>query len=178
MSKNTEMIYTVDEAGSLLNLEPREDLHLTQSSKRHAAVIGMILRKDGKFLTQWRASNKLGGNRLDVSATTHVRKGETYESALQRSLSNELGIKTSVPMSHVFDFRYEEDLGDHKENEFCKVYFCKYNGKYDPNPKEIDSVEFMTVEELQDFVSKKSENATKWLRETVNRMSVSMLNSS
>ena len=174
MSINSEMIYTVDELGNLLNLEPRENLHLTKSSKRHAAVIGMILRYDGKLLVQWRASNKLGGNRLDVSATTHVRKGETYESALQRSFENELKIKTGIPLTHAFDFRYEEDLGDHKENEFCKVYFGKYDGKYEPNPEEIDSVEFMTLEELQKFVSEKSEKSTKWLRETVKRMTASM----
>ena len=59
MSKNTELIYTVDESGNLLNLESREDLHLAKSSKRHAAVIGMILRKDGKFLIQWRASKQV-----------------------------------------------------------------------------------------------------------------------
>jgi isopentenyldiphosphate isomerase len=107
MPRNSELIYTVDESGNFLKLEPREDLHLTTSSKRHAAVIGMILRENGKFLVQWRASNKLGGNRLDVSATTHVRKGETYESALQRSFENELKIKTQMPMKHAFDFRYE-----------------------------------------------------------------------
>jgi isopentenyl-diphosphate Delta-isomerase len=175
MPINSELIYTVDEWGNLLNLEPRENLHLTKSSKRHAAVIGMILRNDGKLLVQWRASNKLGGNRLDVSATTHVRKGETYESALQRSFENELKVKTLIPLIHAFDFRYEEDLGDHKENEFCKVYFGRYDGKYEPNPEEIDSVEFMTLAELQKFVSEKSEKATKWLRETVKRMTASML---
>lgn len=171
MSKNIEMIYTVDESGNLLELQPREDLHLTRSSKRHAAVIGMILRSDGKFLLQWRAVNKLGGNRLDVSATTHVRRNETYESALQRSFENELRIKMKVPLSHVFDFRYEEDLGDHKENEYCKVYYGKYDGKYEANPQEIDSVEFMTLEELKEFVKSNSPKATKWLRETAKRMS-------
>jgi len=177
MTSSPELIYTVDESGNLLNLESRENLHLAKSSKRHAAVIGMILRKDGKFLVQWRSSNKLGGNRLDVSATTHVRKDETYESALQRSFENELKISTRVPLIHAFDFRYEEDLGDHKENEFCKVYFGKYDGRFEPNPEEIDSVEFMSLEELQQFVREKSEKATKWLRETVKRMSVSMLKS-
>ena len=177
MSSNPELIYTVDESGNLLNLESREKLHLTKSSKRHAAVIGMILRKDGKLLVQWRSSNKLGGNRLDVSATTHVRKGETYESATQRSFENELNIQTKIPLVHGFDFRYEEDLGDHKENEFCRVFFSKYDGEFDPNPDEIDSVEFMTLQELQEFVAKKNEKATKWLRETVSRMTSSMLKS-
>ena len=95
--------------------------------------------------------------------------------ALQRSLSNELRINTSVPLLHVFDFRYEEDLEDHKENEYCKVYFCRYDGKYEPNPDEIDSIEFMNIEELKVFVNTKSEKATKWLRETVKRMDDSML---
>src|SRR5208283_391743 len=138
-----ELIYTVDESGGLLTLDFRETLHLAKSSRRHAAVIGMILRSDKKFLVQWRASNKLGGNRLDVSATTHVRSGETYESALQRSFHNELRISTSVPLRHVFDFRYEEELGEHMENEYCKVFFGAYDGIYQPNPDEIESVVFM-----------------------------------
>jgi isopentenyl-diphosphate delta-isomerase len=172
---STEMIYTADESGKLLGLEPRETLHLARSSKRHAAVIGMILRKDNRFLVQWRAKNKLGGSRLDVSATTHVRKGESYESALQRSFKNELRIKEEVPLSHVFDFRYVEELGDHKENEYCKVYFGRYDGDYQPNPTEIDSVEFMTLPELKRYVKENGAKSTKWLRETVNRIEPSML---
>ena len=165
-----EMIYTSDENGNLLTLEPRRALHLTLSSKRHAAVIGMIVRRDGKYLVQWRAARKLGGSRLDVSATTHVRYGETYESALQRSFEVELRINESLELSHLFDFRYTEELGESKENEFCKVYLAKYDGKCEPNPKEIDKVEFMTCEELKDFVKNKEQDATKWLRETVKRM--------
>jgi len=170
MDLSEEMIYTVDESGNLLVLESREILHFTKSSKRHAAVIGMIQRKDGAYLVQWRAANKLGGARLDVSATTHVRENETYEKALQRSFENELRIKQTVPLKHAFDFRYEEDLGERKENEYCKVFIGKYDGEYSPNPMEIDSVKFMRLEELKDFVRENTEKSTKWLRETVRRM--------
>ncbi len=165
-----EMIYTSDEHGNLVTLESREILHLTVSSKLHAAVIGMIQRKDGKYLVQWRSAKKLGGSRLDVSATTHVRKGETYETALQRSFAKELRISEVIRLEHLFDFRYTEDLGDHKENEFCKVYRGRYDGRYDPNPDEIDTIEFMSVSDMKDFVHANEQKATKWLRETVKRM--------
>ncbi len=165
-----EMIYTVDEAGNLLVLESRETLHLTRSSKRHAAVIGMIQHKDGAYLVQWRAANKLGGSRLDVSATTHVREHESYEKALQRSFENELRIKQRVPLKHAFNFQYEEELGERRENEFCKVFIGSYDGKYEPNPEEIDSLEFMRLDELKNFVRDNEAKATKWLRETVKRM--------
>jgi isopentenyl-diphosphate Delta-isomerase len=165
-----EMIYTADETGNLITLEPRETLHLTVSSKLHAAVIGMIQRNDGKYLLQWRSGKKLGGSRLDVSATTHVRKNETYESALQRSFRKELNIAQMMPLKHIFDFRYQEELGDHKENEFCRVFVGIYDGAYTPNPEEIDSVEFFTLEEMENFVRNKPEMATKWFRETVRRM--------
>jgi isopentenyl-diphosphate Delta-isomerase len=123
------------------------------------------------LLVQWRAPSKLGGGRLDVSATTHVREGETYESALRRSFQNELGIKARIPLTHAFDFRYEEDLGDHKENEYCKVYYGKYDGEYSVNPEEIDSVKFMSLQELNELIREKKDEATKWLRETAKRMS-------
>jgi isopentenyldiphosphate isomerase len=169
-TKTVEMIYTSDDRGNLVSLESREKLHLAVSSKLHAAVIGMLQRKDGKYLLQWRSAKKLGGSRLDVSATTHVRKGETYETALQRSFGKELHIRENVPLKHLFDFRYIEELGDHKENEFCKVYSAKYDGRYEPDPDEIDSVEFMELKEMKEFVSKNEAKATKWLRETVRRM--------
>ena len=165
-----EMIYTSDELGNLITLEPREKLHLAVSSKLHAAVIGMIHREDGKYLLQWRSGKKLGGKRLDVSATTHVRRGETYETALKRSLGKELRIVELIPIRHMFDFRYVEDLGDHKENEFCRVYTGKYSGKYDPDPEEIDYVEFMSLHEMKGFIAKNDHKATKWLRETAKRM--------
>jgi isopentenyl-diphosphate Delta-isomerase len=164
------MIYTVDESGNLLVLESREALHFTKTSKRHAAVIGMILKKDGTYVLQWRASNKLGGNRLDVTATTHVREHETYEKALQRSFENELRVAKEIPLKHAFDFRYEEDLGDHKENEYCKVFIGSYEGDYEPNPAEIDSLEYMTLTNLKDFVKNNEKKCTKWLRETAKRM--------
>lgn len=170
-----EMIYTVDELGNLLTLDYRQSLHLTKSSRRHAAVIGMILRKDGRFLVQWRAKNKLGGDRLDVSATTHVRKDETYESALQRSFENELRIIERIPLWHVFDFKYTEDLGEHMENEFCKVYFGSYDGPVAPNPEEIDRVDHMSIVQLKTFVNESEEKSTKWLRETVKRMDSKMM---
>jgi isopentenyl-diphosphate Delta-isomerase len=165
-----ELIYTSDDKGNLIALEPREKLHLTSSSKLHAAVIGMIRRKNGKYLLQWRSAKKLGGSRLDVSATTHVRKGETYETALQRSFRKELHIRENVPLDYMFDFRYTENLGEHKENEFCKVYTGRYDGAYEPDRDEIDSVEFMGIDELKEFVAKNEKKATKWLRETVKRM--------
>jgi isopentenyl-diphosphate delta-isomerase len=165
-----EMIYTSDEHGNLIELESREKLHLAVSSRLHAAVIGMIQRKDGKYLLQWRSAKKLGGSRLDVSATTHVRKDETYESALQRSFGKELHIKENIPLRHLFDFRYTEELGDHKENEFCKVYLGEYDGGYEPDEDEIDTVEFMSLNEMKNFVGANEKKATKWLRETVKRM--------
>jgi isopentenyl-diphosphate delta-isomerase len=165
-----EMIYTSDEHGNLIELESREKLHLAVSSRLHAAVIGMIQRKDGKYLLQWRSAKKLGGSRLDVSATTHVRKDETYESALQRSFGKELHIKENIPLKHLFDFRYTEELGDRKENEFCKVYLGEYDGDYEPDEDEIDTVEFMSLNEMKNFVGANEKKATKWLRETVKRM--------
>jgi isopentenyl-diphosphate delta-isomerase len=169
-AKNQEMIYTSDEQGNLIALEPRENLHLAVSSKLHAAVIGMIQRRDGKYLLQWRSGKKLGGERLDVSATTHVREGETYESALRRSLLKELGIREVMTLSHTFDFMYIEELGERKENEFCKVYVGSYDGALEPNPDEIDSIEFKTLNDMKRFVETNVEQSTKWLRETVKRM--------
>jgi isopentenyldiphosphate isomerase len=166
-----EMIYTSDDQGRLISLEPRTGLHLAKTSKRHAAVIGMLQRKDGRFLLQWRGSKKLGGSRLDVSATTHIREGETYESAIQRSFQNELRISYAPKLRHLFDFVYEEELGEHKENEFCRVFLANYDGNYDPNPDEIETVELMTLEELKDFASKNEKKITKWLAETIKRMS-------
>jgi isopentenyl-diphosphate delta-isomerase len=169
-ANESEMIYTSDDMGNLITLESREKLHLTVSSKLHAAVIGMIQRNDGKYLLQWRSGKKLGGSRLDVSATTHVREGESYERALQRSFRKELKISDSPKLEHIFDFKYTEDLGDHKENEFCRVYRGQYNGKYEADPDEIDSIEFMSLPEIKEFVSRNEQKSTKWLRETVERM--------
>ncbi|HZW55244.1 MAG TPA: NUDIX domain-containing protein [Nitrososphaerales archaeon] len=170
-----EKIYTVDEKGQLLTLDFRETLHRRVTSRRHAAVIGMLQRHDNKFLVQWRAGKKLGGDRLDVSATTHVRKGETYESALQRSFENELRVTGTIPLRHVFDFTYEEELGDNKENEFCRVFFGSYDGSFEPNPDEIDRVDFMSLQQLREFIANDERKSTKWLRETVKRIDDSMV---
>src|SRR5207245_9108248 len=100
----------------------------------------------------------------------HIRKGETYESAARRSFDIELRIKEPVRLEHLFDFTYQEELGNRKENEFCKVFLGRHDGKFEPNPSEIDQIELLTFQELKNFVLENEEKTTKWLRETVKRM--------
>lgn len=174
MSSLTEMIYKVDEEGNFLGSDLRERLHRKGTAHRHAAVIGLVFDSKNRMLVQWRAKTKLGGNRLDVSATTHVRKGEDYLSALKRCLLHELGIRGRVQTRHLLDFKYEEDLGQNIEVEYCRVFKVSRSGEVLFNKAEIDYVEYVNLEELRARVKKDPSSATKWLRETLDRLKTAL----
>lgn len=112
----------------------------------------------------------MGGDRLDVSATTHVRKGEDYIAALKRCLKNELEISGITEITPLLDFKYEEELGENMENEYCRVYKVRFDGKTRVNRNEADYIEYLGLDVLKTRAAREPSTITKWLRETLDRV--------
>ncbi len=154
-----ETLILVDDNDNEIGTATREECH-RGSGRRHRAFAIFLFDNENKILLQFRSKNKLGGSRWDVSATSHVRNGETYETAAERSMKFELTI--SVPVEKLDGFTYTEPYDGFSENEYCAVLVGKYNGKIKPNKNEIDKIKYMTFDEIQRDVAKNPKLYTKW----------------
>ena len=155
-----EMMILVDDSDNPLGTASREECHKGKG-KRHRAFVVFIFNKS-KVLLQFRSKSKLGGSRWDVTATSHVRKGETYDAAAERCIKHELDISTSF--QKIGAFTYTETYDGYSENEYCAVLVGKYDGKVTPNKSEIEKLKYSTIDEIKRDVAKNPAAYTKWFR--------------
>ena len=154
-----ETLILVDDNDNPIGTATREECH-RGSGRRHRAFAIFLFDNKNRILLQFRSKNKLGGNRWDASAISHVRNGETYETATDRCMKFELGI--SVPLEKLSGFTYTEPYDGYSENEYCAVLVGKYDGKVKPNKEEIDRIKYMTFDEIKKDVAKNPKMYTKW----------------
>lgn len=133
--------------------------------KRKHLAIQVLTFKDKKLILHLRDEAKLGGGRFDCP-TTHVLKGETYESAARRCLKNEYSITKKIPLYFVSGFQYRENYNDGTcENEFCGVMWCDYKGIVTPNEKEMSFLRIVPFNEIiKNLKTKEKDRFTIWLR--------------
>jgi len=157
-----EILVLVDDHDNEIGTDTRENCHLGRG-KRHRAFV-VFLFHDGKLLLQQRSRLKtLWPSAWDVSFTSHVYPGETYDQAAKRKGIQELDAKFGPP-SDAFSFVYYAPQGKYSENEFCKLLVAEFDGKVKPNPDEIMAVRWTTVEDLRADIQARPEAYTPWLK--------------
>ncbi len=156
------MLVLVDEHDNQIGTDTRENCHLG-NGKRHRAYT-VFLFHDGKLLLQQRSNKKqLWPGAWDVSFTSHVYPGETYQQAADRKGLQELNARFG-PLRNVHSFVYFAPQGTHAENEFCRLLVGKFDGKTRPNPDEIMSVRWASVEEVKKDLAAHPDSYTPWFR--------------
>ena len=162
MTNQVEWLVLVDDHDKELGLETRENCH-KGNGKRHRAFV-VFLFKDGKMLLQRRSMKKqLWPGYWDVSVTSHVYKGETYEGAGVRRSLQELGTKVGR-LKRVLDYTYFAKFGDYAENEFCVLLVGDLSDPVRANPDEIMETRYVTTEELAKDMAKNPESYTPWFK--------------
>jgi len=157
-----EILVLVDDNDNELGTDTRENCHLG-SGRRHRAYV-VFLFHDGKLLLQQRSRLKtLWPGAWDVSFTSHVYPGESYEQAARRKGIQELGA-TFGPARDVCSFVYFAPQGKYAENEFCKLLVADFDGVVKPNPDEIMAVRWSRMKELEGDLKKNPGAYTPWLK--------------
>lgn len=156
------MLVLVDDEDNEIGTDTRENCH-AGSGKRHRAYT-VFLFHNGKVLLQRRSSNKLlWPGAWDVSYTSHVYPGETYQQAAARKAAQELGAR--VPdLTDVHSFVYFAPQGKNAENEFCRVLVGEFDGEVDPNAEEMSAVRWATLAEAEADLSKNPDSYTPWFK--------------
>ena len=103
---DTDIIDIVDKNNNVVGSTDVKTAHEQNLTHR---VVGVFVfdADDGNLYLQ--TDNKYG--KLDIAVGGHVRKGETYESAAQREMYEEIGLK--APLQHISTFLPENARLNH-----------------------------------------------------------------
>jgi isopentenyl-diphosphate delta-isomerase len=159
-----EILILVDDNDNELGTDTRENCH-SGKGKRHRAYTALLFH-DGRMLLQQRSKTKLlWPGAWDVSFTSHVYPGETYQQAAARRARQELDARVGE-LADVHSFVYFAPQGDNAENEFCRVLVGDFDGKIKPNPEEMMSVRWARLAEVKADVAARPDSYTPWFRLT------------
>lgn len=161
-SPKQEILVLVDDKDNELGKETREKCHAGRGIRHRAYVV--FLFHEGRLLLQQRSQKKqLWSGFWDVSYTSHVYPGETYQQAAERKSVQEIGAKVGK-LEDAYSFVYWVPHGANSENEFCRLLVGEFDGKVKPNPDEVSAVRWTTVKELEAAMRAHPERYTPWLK--------------
>ncbi len=158
----TERVILVDENDNQIGTEEKMKAH--ELGQLHRAFSIFIYNSEGKMLLQQRAKVKYhSGGLWTNTCCSHPRDGETLNEAVHRRLVEEMGF--DCEMKEEYDFIYKAVL-DHglTEHELDHVFSGTFDGEIKPNPEEVESFKWVTLEELQKDVVENSEKYTEWFK--------------
>lgn len=144
-----EMFPLVDEYGNITGAASRGECH-NGSMLLHPVVHLHVFNEKGDIYLQKRPAWKdIQPDKWDTAVGGHVDLGESAEQALQREVSEELGITDYTPefiTSYVFESKVEREL--------VFVYKTTYSGEISPNQEELDGGRFWSIEEIRQNLGK------------------------
>ena len=157
-----EILILVDDNDNEVGTDTRENCH-SGKGKRHRAYTALIFH-DGRLLLQRRSRKKLlWPAAWDVSFTSHVYPGESYQEAAARRARQELNATVGT-LNDVHSFVYFAPQGDNAENEFCRVLVGDFDGRITPNPEEMMEVRWAAVAEVASDLQAHPDSYTPWFK--------------
>ena len=162
MLPQKEILVLVDDKDNQIGTDTRENCH-SGNGKRHRAYTVFLFHR-GKMLLQRRSQKKLlWPGAWDVSYTSHVYPGETYQQAAQRKAPQELAAEVGDLEDTAF-FVYFAPQGENAENEFCRVLVGEFDGRVAPNPDEASEIRWTGLSEVEADLKTRPENYTPWFK--------------
>ena len=142
MTNNIEEWFdVVDEHDHVIDRQRRTEVH--RQRLRHRAVHIFVRRSDGRLLIHKRTESKEEFPGVwTSSASGHVSSGEDYATAADRELTEELGLTVKLHRCRKFDACPATCM------EFTELFECRWDGAVNPDPAEIQAIEWIETGEL------------------------------
>jgi isopentenyl-diphosphate Delta-isomerase len=158
-----DSLILVDEADQGVGYLSRAQCHEGRGVL-HRAFSLLIFNGSGELLLQQRsASKRLWPLFWSNSCCSHPRSTETMETAIQRRLYEELGLR--CPLQFLFKFQYQAQFDETgAENELCSVFIGSSKDSVKINGEEILAWRWLGPDALNDEMATRPGNFTPWFR--------------
>ncbi len=138
---DNELLDICDRDDRVIGTATRAEIH--QRGLLHRAVHIWVFRPDGCLLIHRRSPQKYEHPLARTSsASGHVDAGESYEAAASRELQEELGL--AAPLTWLIKLPASAETA----LEHTMLYRCATTEQPIPDPEEIESIEWVNVDEL------------------------------
>jgi isopentenyl-diphosphate delta-isomerase len=162
LAADSEALILVDEADRSVGFLSKSLCHEGRGVL-HRAFSLLIFNDGGELLIQQRAASKrLWPLYWSNSCCSHPRGDETLESATQRRLYEELGIR--CPLNFLFKFQYQAQFdATGAENELCSVFVGRCHEPIKVNSHEIRAWRWIRPEALnEEIAAQGGDSFTPW----------------
>jgi isopentenyl-diphosphate delta-isomerase len=163
VSSESEELILVDSQDNEIGYGSKSDCH-NGDGILHRAFSLFLFDADGQLLLQQRGADKrLWPGFWSNSCCSHPRRGETMQVATMRRLSDELNI--AAELEFVYQFCYQANFGAAgSENELCHVFLGRAEGEVVPNDSEIESVRYVSADDLDRELVEYPDRFTPWFK--------------
>lgn len=157
-----EFVILVDENDHEKGVMEKLQAHI--EAKLHRAFSVFIFNNQGQLILQQRAFSKYHSPGLWTNTCcSHPRPGELTADAAHRRMIEEMGF--DCEFEEVFGFVYKAKFENNlTEHEFDHVFIGTSEKLPQPNPEEVESTRFATIEEIRSEMEQDPENFTVWFR--------------
>jgi len=168
-------VVLVDGDDNVRGIADKLDAHLCPGLLHRAisVLIYRIKNEQLELLIAQRSSSKLlWPNFWSNPVCTHPRPDETYLKCSIRRLKEELGIRMNKKMiNFLFRFSYEAAY-DSKlcEHELDSIFICRRDGRFYPNPKEINALKWWNLDNLRNSMADQPRIYTPWFHTIIYRI--------
>jgi isopentenyl-diphosphate delta-isomerase len=158
----TEYVLLVDENDN--NTGVMEKLQAHQEGLLHRAISVFVFNDKNELLLQQRAAEKYHSPLLWTNTCcSHPRPGEVLIESAHRRLMEEMNL--ACVLTHQFSFTYRAELeGGLTEHEFDHVFFGQTNHIPVPNPDEVYSWKYLSLDAIEEEINADPESYTSWFK--------------
>ncbi len=152
----TEEIFdVVNRHDQVIGRLPRSVVH--RRRLYHRSVHGLVFDSSGRVFLQLRSPQKDCNPGLwDSSVAGHLEAGESYDSAIVRETSEELGIRLRAIPTRLFKLQADTTTG----YEFCWVYRIRDSGPVRIDRSEAVDGRWFSPEQLSRWMKEQPESLT------------------
>ena len=141
-----------------------EKLEAHKKAKLHRAISIFIFNDKGELMLQQREKSKYhSGGRWTNTVCSHPMPGEETIEAAHRRLQEEMGFDTDLKKLFSFSYKKEFENGL-TENEYDHVILGHYNDNPIPNPEEVETWEWASVDNISEDIKNNPEKFTYWFK--------------
>lgn len=152
-----ELFDVVDDNDRVTGQRPRSEVH--RLGLKHRAASIFVFNGSNQLLLQMRSPTKDEyPSRFTSSASGHLTAGEDYETSARRELYEEVGLNS--PLVSLAKF----PAGPETANEFTVLYRTVTDQPPVPDPGEVADIEWVSLEELRERITREPELFTPPLR--------------